>query len=188
MPTVDETVTVSFTRDERLPVTRDGRDYLLHYTYVASRLVGEPAEAAETKAGRVLIGISRTLMSIWGIDGEDLRKVLFEYGTRHVKAKAAERSLGGQSELQITTASAPNRCPYDPSHKKVPDTFFFVSDGFCERRISLLGRCASAGTTCMSTRSANHTECPDGGDGFRSRPHDGPIAKNWNRSCGKSPG
>jgi len=115
MPTVSEAITVTFTRDEWLPVIRDGRDYLLHYTYVPSQLIGAPEEAAETKGGRVLVGISRTLMSIWRIEGEELRKILFEYGKRHVRAKAAEGSLGGQSELQLTTANAPNRRPYDPN-------------------------------------------------------------------------
>ena len=36
------------------------------------------------------------------------------------------------------------------------------------------------GGYCMGTRSANHTGGPDGGDGFRSHPPDGPTAKNWN--------
>ena len=72
--------------------------------------------------------------------------------------------------------------------KKAPDTFWLVSDGFCERRISLLGRYTSGGATRMSTRSTNHTGCPDGVDGFRSHPPDGPTAKNWNRPFGKSTG
>lgn len=61
---------------------------------------------------------------------------------------------------------------------KVPDTFWLVSNGFCERLISLLGRYTGAGATRMSTRRANHTGCPDGGDGFRSHRPDGPTAKN----------
>jgi hypothetical protein len=76
----------------------------------------------------------------------------------------------------------------DAGQKKVPDTFWLVSDGFCEKLISLFGRYASAGATCMGTRSANHTGCPDGGDGLRSHPPDGLTAKNWNRPCGKSRG
>ena len=74
------------------------------------------------------------------------------------------------------------------SRRKIPDTFLLVSDGFCERRISHLGRCANARATCVFTSSANHTGGPDGGDGFRSHPPEGPIAKNWNRPIGKSAG
>lgn len=112
---MSETVTVTFTNDEWLPVMRDGFDYQLCYSYVPSDLVGQPEEAAETRHGTVLVGISRTLSSIWGLEREDLRKVLFEYAKRHVKDKAEEDSLGGRSEVQLTTASAPKRRPFDPA-------------------------------------------------------------------------
>jgi hypothetical protein len=72
--------------------------------------------------------------------------------------------------------------------KKVPDTSFFVSNGFCASVISHLGCYQSAGVTRVSTRSANRTGCSDGGDGLRSHPPDGPTAKNWNRRFGKSTG
>jgi hypothetical protein len=50
---------------------------------------------------------------------------------------------------------------------KVPDTFWLVSDGFCERPISLLGRYTSAGATCMvpgvrPTRDAPTTTAASG--------------------------
>ena len=58
-----------------------------------------------------------------------------------------------------------HRLPTGPRPEKVPDTFLLVSDGFCERRISLLGHYTRVGATYKGTRSANHTGCPDGGDG-----------------------
>lgn len=112
-------VTVSFTRDEWLPVTRDGLDYQVYYSFVPSRLVGEPDESHETKTGTVRVGISRTLGSMWGLAGEPLRRVLFEYAKRHVRAKAEEAALGGASEIQLTSATAPPTCPFDPERVRL---------------------------------------------------------------------
>jgi hypothetical protein len=50
------------------------------------------------------------------------------------------------------------------------------------------GYCTSARATRMNPRRANHTGCPDGGDGFKPHPPDGPIAKNWDRLFGESTG
>jgi hypothetical protein len=108
-------VTVTFNQDQWLPVTRDGLDYQIHYSYVSSDLVGQPEEETETKSGTVLVGISRTLSSMWNLEGENLQRVLFEYAKRHIAAKAEEGSLGGHSELQLTTASAPGECPFNPA-------------------------------------------------------------------------
>ncbi len=72
--------------------------------------------------------------------------------------------------------------------QKVPDAFWLVTDGFYERPISHFGRCIGAGSYVLGNRSANHTGGPDGGDGFRSHPPDGPIARNWNRPSGHSTG
>ena len=38
----------------------------------------------------------------------------FEYAKRHINARAVEKTLGGKSEIQLTTYSAPNQCPFDP--------------------------------------------------------------------------
>ncbi len=116
---MSSSVTVTFTQDQWLPVTRDGLDYQVHYSYVSSDLVREPEDETETKSGTVLVGISRTLSSVWNLGGEALQKVLFEYAKRHVKAKAEEGSLGGHSELQLTTASAPRACPFNPARIKI---------------------------------------------------------------------
>ena len=93
-----------------------------------------------------------------------------------------------RAEAQIVSG-APDNCLRDqPAKEMVPDAFWLVSDGFCGRLVSFCGRYTSAGATRLSTRSANHTGCPEGGDGFRSHPLDGPTAKNWNRLVGRSTG
>jgi hypothetical protein len=110
---MSEPVTVTLTRDRVLPVTRDGVDYELDYSFGPAHLVGAPDATHGT--GTVSVGISRTLSSIWNLDGELLRRVLYEYAKRHVLAKAEEAALGGRSEIQLTSASAPKSCPFDPS-------------------------------------------------------------------------
>lgn len=112
---MSESYTITFSKDEWLPVTRDGKDYSLTYSYVPTALVGQPEEESNTNYAKVVVGISRTLAEFWNVDVEDLRKVLFEYVKRHLKEKVEEKSLGGNSEIQLTTYNAPQKCPFNPS-------------------------------------------------------------------------
>jgi hypothetical protein len=112
---MSDSVAITFTKYELLAVTRDGFDYQLDYSYVPSDLVGQPEEVAETRDGTVVVGISRTLATSWRLGREDLEKVLFESAKRHVRAKAEEGSLGGSSEVKLTTANAARPCPFDPA-------------------------------------------------------------------------
>ena len=107
-------ITVRFRNDEWLPVTRDGSDYLLRYSFVDSDLLGKPEEESQTQDGYIIVGISRTLTSIWGLNRDDLRKVLFEYGKRHIGDMISEVAMGDRTELQLTTANSPKKCPFDP--------------------------------------------------------------------------
>jgi hypothetical protein len=110
-----ESYTIKFLKDEWLPLTRDGMDYCVVYSYVPTKLVGQPEEEFNTAKANIVVGISGTLESIWGLTKDNLRKVLFEYAKRRVTEKALEKTLGGHSEIQLATNSAPNLCPYDPS-------------------------------------------------------------------------
>lgn len=112
---MSDSVAITFTQYEFLAVMRDGFDYQLDYSYVPSDLVGQPEEVSETRDGTVVVGASRTLATSWRLGREDLEKVLFEYAKRHIRAKAEEGSLGGRSEIQLTTANAARRCPFDPT-------------------------------------------------------------------------
>ncbi|MBL7177419.1 MAG: hypothetical protein ISS66_16470 [Desulfobacteraceae bacterium] len=107
-------ITVRFLNDEWLPVTRDGSDYLLRYSFVDSDLLDKPEEESQTQDGYIIVGISGTLTSMWGLSRDDLRKVLFEYGKRHIGDMISEVSMGARTELQLTTANSPKKCPFDP--------------------------------------------------------------------------
>ena len=111
---MNKSITIRFIDDEWLPVTRDGLDYILRYSFVDSEFVGKPDEAFLTTQAHIVIGISGTLNSIWGLSKDDLRRVLFEYGKRHNERMISEGALVDQTELQLTTFGAPSQCPFDP--------------------------------------------------------------------------
>lgn len=111
---MSKAITIQFANDEWLPRTRDGIDYLLRYSFVDSEFVGKPDESFLTTQAHIVIGISGTLNSMWGLSENNLRKVLFEYGKRHVETMISEGTLANQTELQLTTFSAPAQCPFDP--------------------------------------------------------------------------
>lgn len=111
---MSKSYTIHFLKDEWLPVTRDGIDYRVSYSYVPTSLVGQPEEKSNTSYASIVVGISRTLEAIWNLSKDNLRKILFEYAKRHINARAVEKTLGGKSEIQLTTYSAPNQCPFDP--------------------------------------------------------------------------
>lgn len=111
---MNKSITVKFTNDEWLPVTRDGSDYRLCYSFVDSKLVDKPEESFHTKQGQIIIGISGTLETMWGLNRDGLQKVLFEYGKRHLETMISEGAMVERTEVQLTTASAPKQCPFDP--------------------------------------------------------------------------
>lgn len=101
----------------------------------------------------------------------------------------ARASCGAPRQTRGGCRSAAPAAPPGRPHtnNKVPDTFWLVSDRFRERLISLLGCYTSARAAQMSLRSASHTKYPDGGDGFKSRPLDGPTATPAAPSTGNVP-
>jgi len=107
-------ITVRFLNDEWLPVTRDGSDYLLRYSFVDSELFDKPEEESQTQDGYIIVGISGTLTSMWGLSRDDLRRVLFEYGKRHIRDMISEGAMSTRTELQLTTANSPKKCPFNP--------------------------------------------------------------------------
>ncbi len=114
MHDMNKSIVVKFISDEWLPETRDGLDYQVRYTFVDSVFVDKPEEVLRTKQGHIIVGISGTLNSMWGLTRDDLRKVLFEYAKRHIGKMVSEGALVKQTEVQLTSVSAPSRCPFDP--------------------------------------------------------------------------
>jgi len=112
-------MTVNFNEDRWVPTRRNGQDYYLSYSCVDTELVGKPEEQAKTKHGDVTIGISRTLASMWGLENQNLQKVLFEYGKRHIETMVSQKALSEKSEIRLTSTNTPQKCPFDPSRINV---------------------------------------------------------------------
>ena len=108
-------ITVRFQSDEWLPKSGDYSDYKLHYSFVNSDLLGKPEEESQTKNGYIIIRISGTLSAIWGFADEDLRKILFEYGKRHISKLISEGAPIDCVGLQLNSYNFPEKCPFDPN-------------------------------------------------------------------------
>lgn len=107
-------MTITFIQDEKLQTTRAAVEYLFYYIFLPTEFIGTPEQESKTQNGSVLVSISYTLLSIWELEGENLRKVLFEYAKRHIIKKAEENALGGDSNLDLTSNVYPRECPYNP--------------------------------------------------------------------------
>jgi hypothetical protein len=116
------------------------QEYALEYSIVDTDS-GEP-EDPHSKTREVVIGISSTLKGIWGLDAENLQKVLFEFAKRHIKDKVWDNTLSAYEEIQLTSRNAPSQCPFDPMKIEMTlesDFVFPVTDqGLFERNTSSL--------------------------------------------------
>ncbi len=94
---------------------RDSTEFLFPFRMVDTRYVGQPEEASESEIMAVKIDVSRTLDACWDFDDQDLIKVMFEFGKRHVIEKLKDGTLINREELVLHTANADRPCIFDPS-------------------------------------------------------------------------
>jgi hypothetical protein len=95
--------------------TRDASDYLFPYELVDSTFVGMPEEKSKTSDFDIKVGATRSLVACWNLDNNDLIKVLFEYGKRHIIQKLKDGALSAEEELLLSTSTAEVPCFFDPS-------------------------------------------------------------------------
>src|SRR2546429_651113 len=76
-----------------------------------------PEEKSQTQDRRIIVSISRSRLAAWRLPKEDLIRVLFEYGKRHVAELVKTNQLATGYTIRfptITTAShADSTCPFD---------------------------------------------------------------------------
>lgn len=102
-----------------LPVMRDGLDLRIDFSVIDAELRGAPEEASATRTGHIIVGISRTLASLWGLEPEGRDKVLLEFAMRHLRSKIQDGTLSDHEELQLTTGNTASPCPFDPNRVTV---------------------------------------------------------------------
>ena len=96
------------------------------FTLVNTAFIGMPEEISKTEEHSVIVPISSTRLAEWQLKGDDLVRVLFEYGRRHVVDCVKTDELP-PSEFMIhynviTRASHPEiPCPFTPSAIPWPD-------------------------------------------------------------------
>lgn len=111
--------TLSFGAPKNItPPGLDGIIYRFPFTVVDTELVGRPEERQKTTAHRIDVGISRSRRIGWAISDEELVKVLFEIGKRKVVEVLQIGDLPEGLKLEVTTATHPGNCPFDPSRIK----------------------------------------------------------------------
>lgn len=111
----EDATTVRLTSASWLPRLRDGDDLEIRFEMVGQAFVGKPEETAKTQQGRLVVGVSRSLAAVWGLDQDDLRRVLLEHGRRHIRARIEEGGTPLDDEVSLTTYNTPNEVPFEPS-------------------------------------------------------------------------
>jgi hypothetical protein len=106
----------------------DDTEYGFRFYVVDSSLVGEPEEVSSASHHKIKVGISYEVLINWRLDEvseEDLIKVLFHYGRRHVEERIKNRTLQEYEELRLSMKDHPEgRCPLDLS--RIPNPVGFV--------------------------------------------------------------
>lgn len=111
---------VLFSDPRLLPTTKDAFEYEFPFTVVDSSLIGAPEEESKTEIHTIKVSITRTLASMWKLSQQDLVKVLFEYGKRHIVEKLKDGTLSDTEELWLSTSSHPKKCPFNPARISNP--------------------------------------------------------------------
>lgn len=122
---------ITFSRPRMLPITRDGVDIVFPFTLIDKEFIGTPEEENKYSERYIKVGISGTLIACWGLgrnsneDIESLAKLLFEYGKRHIIQKIKDSTLSEKEEIDLTTANAPERCPFNPKKTHNPEGAYY---------------------------------------------------------------
>ena len=106
-----------FTRDGWVKTDRDAYVYDLYYEISSIKRQGPHEKRQLELSGQIRVAISRTLTSIWNmVDDEQLRRVLYDIGRRHVIDRIEDETLTGHDEIELTTQNADEIPPIDPDN------------------------------------------------------------------------
>lgn len=91
----------------------DRTELALNYDVLDGALPEEAETALPIQRGRLVIGISGTLQSMWALAGKELEMVLVEYAKQFIRDKLSERTLSEEEELQLSSSNAPTQPAFD---------------------------------------------------------------------------
>lgn len=106
----------------QLPKTKDTDEFEYRYNMVESDSENTIYDVSNEKLYILKVNITGPRLAAWmanGYSGEQLEKICFEYGRRHLIEKIKEGSVQAVETLNITTDSFSERCDFDPN--KLPE-------------------------------------------------------------------
>ncbi|MCZ6702294.1 MAG: hypothetical protein O6940_04550 [Ignavibacteria bacterium] len=105
---------ITLVEAKELPETRDGSDYLYRFSLIDASLIGKPEEYFYTTYHEIKVGISGTMEAAWIARQENINflKVCYEFGKRELVQKVKDGSIQKYQELEITSVTQPDGCPY----------------------------------------------------------------------------
>lgn len=104
--------TVRLIKRRWLPSIGDKTELVIRYEVIDSELIGKPQAVSQTQYGKVIIGVSRTLQAMWGLEGRNLEMVLVEYAKQHIRDRLQDNVLSDEEELQLSSSNASPRSPF----------------------------------------------------------------------------
>lgn len=99
---------------------RDSREFKFPFRIVDTELVGVPEERSKSENASVNVSVSRTLETTWDLSDNNLIKVMFEYGKRHIIQKLKDTTFLPKEELFLSTRNAEYPCQFDPERIEEP--------------------------------------------------------------------
>ena len=99
---------------------RDMTELFFPFRLVDDALIGSPEEMNRSSNHLIKVGVSGSLSACWDLTDDQLLRVMFEYGKRHVIQKVKDGTLGDEEELELNTYNAECPCPFDPSRLENP--------------------------------------------------------------------
>ena len=142
---------MSFRNPRHVSITSDATLYEFPFSVVDSSLAGAPEEETKTQQHVVNVKITSTLASCWRLSKQDLVKVLFEYGKRHIVDKLKDGTLRDIEELSLNTRSHPTKCPFNPSRISDPNQAT-INVEISEKTLVLDQTQSQVASTIMETR------------------------------------
>lgn len=112
--------TILFEPTRRVVSGRDITEYIFPFRLVDTELIGSSDEISRSSRHEITVVVSRTLASCWNFTDDQLHRVMFEYGKRHIVQKVRDGTLGESEELDLHTRNVELPCPFDPGRIENP--------------------------------------------------------------------
>jgi hypothetical protein len=109
------TKTITFLYLEPLLQRGDAIEIRFHFSLIDTSLVDTPEEPKEISYHTIVVKMSRSRQAMWNLQPAQLKKIMYEYGKRHLDRLVADGKVAVSEMLNLSTSTTPRECPYDPS-------------------------------------------------------------------------